>query len=50
MQNRLKQGTKLCTSTGTVTVLASDLPDVLAVETSDTTVKVRGVEHNMPKI
>ena len=38
MQNRLKQGTKLCTSTGTVTVLASDLPDVLAVETSDTTV------------
>ena len=38
MQNRLKQVTKLCTSTGTVTVLASDLPDVLAVETSDTTV------------
>lgn len=38
MQNRLKQGAKLCTSTGTVTVLASDLPDVLAVETSDTTV------------
>ncbi len=38
MQNRLQAGTKLCTSTGTVTVLASDLPDVLAAETSDTTV------------
>ncbi|MGN0519298.1 MAG: hypothetical protein ACI4LB_01020 [Candidatus Fimenecus sp.] len=38
MQNCIKSGTKLCTSTGTVTVLASDLPNVLAVETSDTTV------------